>query len=64
MVTVNGEKVDAQGKTIAQFIKETGYNIDRVVVEVNLKIIDRKSFDSTILADGDSVEILNFVGGG
>ena len=36
MVTVNGEKVDAQGKTIAQFIKETGYNIDRVVVEVNL----------------------------
>ncbi len=64
MVTINGEKVMAQGKTIEQFIEEAGYNKDRVVVEINMEIIPKDKLGSIILNDGDSVEILNFVGGG
>lgn len=64
MVVINGEKVQAQGKTIGQYIEEAGYSKDRVVVEINMEIIPKDKLDSIILNEGDSVEILNFVGGG
>lgn len=64
MVTINGEQVQAQGKTISQYIEETGYNKDRIVVELNMEIIPKDKLDTIVLKDGDSVEILNFVGGG
>ena len=36
----------------------------RVAVEHNLTIIKRQRFPEVIVNDGDSVEIVNFVGGG
>ncbi|HUI90975.1 MAG TPA: sulfur carrier protein ThiS [Chitinivibrionales bacterium] len=41
-------------------------NIDPacVVVEVNKNIVKREKYGSVILNDGDTVEILKFVGGG
>jgi sulfur carrier protein len=36
----------------------------RVAVEVNLKIIRKADYVTQGIADGDSVEIVNFVGGG
>jgi thiazole synthase len=36
----------------------------RVAVEHNLVVIRREAYDSTIVSDGDEVEIVNFVGGG
>lgn len=64
MVTINGESVNAAGKTVAQYIAEAGYNAERVVVERNLVILKKEELGDTVLEDGDSVEILNFVGGG
>jgi sulfur carrier protein len=37
---------------------------DRVAVEVNLNIVDRRAFDGTDLQDGDRVEVIGFIGGG
>ncbi len=64
MVTINGENVNAAGKTVAQYINEAGYNASRIVVERNLVILKADELSSTVLEDGDTVEILNFVGGG
>ena len=64
MVTINGTAVDAAGKTVSEYLQEAGYEISRVAVERNLSIIPRTQFDSTVLADGDQVEIVHFVGGG
>ncbi len=64
MVTVNGEKVQASGQTIAEYLKNTGYNADRVVVELNLQIISKDKYSELTLKENDAVEILNFVGGG
>ncbi|HEX5108002.1 MAG TPA: sulfur carrier protein ThiS [Vicinamibacterales bacterium] len=36
----------------------------RVAVEHNLAILKRHTFPDVIVEDGDSVEIVNFVGGG
>ena len=64
MVTINGKEEKAAGKTIAEYLIEAGYNPDRVVAEVNLNIIPKSEYDKTVINDGDSIEILNFVGGG
>ena len=64
MVTVNGEKVQASGQTIAEYLKNTGYNADMVVVELNLQIVSKDKYSELTLKENDAVEILNFVGGG
>lgn len=64
MLTINGEKVDAAGKSLAAYLKETGLDAKRVAVELNLEIIPLKDFERTILKDGDSLEIVRFVQGG
>lgn len=64
MVTINGKQEEATGMTILAYLQQAGYAPERVVVERNLDIIPRESLDNTVLKDGDSVEILRFVGGG
>ena len=64
MVTINGKQEQATGMTILAYLQQAGYTPERVVVEKNLEIIPRESLNSTLLEDGDSVEVLRFVGGG
>ena len=64
MVTINGKQEQAAGMTILAYLEHAGYTPERVVVEKNLEIIPRESLDSTLLEDGDSVEVRRFVGGG
>ena len=64
MVKVNGEMMDVNGKTVTELLNENGYDPKRVAVEVNLEIVPKSQYDSTILKDDDSVEVVSFVGGG
>ena len=65
MVKINGkEEAGAAGRTVLEYLKEAGYRPERVVVERNLEILPKETLDQVILEDGDSVEILHFVGGG
>ena len=36
----------------------------RVAVEHNLAVVKKAAYDTSIVRDGDEVEIVNFVGGG
>jgi len=63
-VKVNGSEMDVKAKTIAELLQELEINPQRVVVEVNLEIIKRNRFSEYKIKDGDSIEIVNFVGGG
>lgn len=61
---VNGEDKETQSETILQLLKELDIVPERVAVEVNLRIIKRADFENCKLYDGDTVEIVYFVGGG
>ena len=50
--------------SLASLVATLGMKSDRVAVELNLEIIPRASWGSTILKDGDRLEIVHFVGGG
>lgn len=64
MVKINGDEFNIAGRTVAQFLSESGFDIRRVAVELNGDILPKTQYESTVLQDGDSVEIVSFVGGG
>lgn len=64
-LTVNGrESVFERTLSVAELLAEFDLAPLRVAVEVNLQLVKRASFDSTLLSEGDQVEIVTLVGGG
>ena len=62
---INGqEKEIKDGLTITGMLESLEIDPDRVAIEVNLKIIKRCDRGEHKLNDGDTIEIVNFVGGG
>ena len=64
MVTINGEAVQAAGKTLQDCLVSCGYDPLRVAVECNEGIVPRDDFDRVVLQEGDVLEVVQFVGGG
>lgn len=64
MVKINGEKLNVEGENVAEYLSESGYDLKRVAVELNGDILPKSQYADTLLKDGDSVEIVSFVGGG
>lgn len=64
-ITVNGEerRVPA-GASIAQMLAGIGLDPLRVAVERNLEVVPRSTLAEVTVEDGDSFEVVHFVGGG
>ncbi len=62
---INGEIIDnLKAATVTELLGELKIEPERVAVEVNLAIVKKTDYGSFNLNDGDTVEIVNFVGGG
>ncbi|MBF1136113.1 MAG: sulfur carrier protein ThiS [[Eubacterium] sulci] len=62
---VNGEIFEfREGMTVSNLIAEMGFSEAMVAVELNLDIMPRDSFSSTVLKENDCIEVVRFVGGG
>ena len=64
MVKVNGAELEIAGKTIAEYLADTNYDMKRIAVERNGEIVPKAKYAETVLQDGDSIEVVSFVGGG
>ena len=64
MIKVNGDLVDAAGKTVAEYLATTKFDLKRIAVEKNDEIVPKARYADTILKEGDSLEVVSFVGGG
>jgi sulfur carrier protein len=64
-VRLNGELREIpDGLTIAGLLEHLGIKGPRVAVEVNEAVVTKDRHGSHLLAPGDAVEIVAFVGGG
>ncbi|MBC7770706.1 MAG: sulfur carrier protein ThiS [Phycisphaerales bacterium] len=62
---VNGEKREAPDKaTLADLLASLGIDGRSVAVEHNREIAPKSLWSQTSLAEGDELEIVQFVGGG
>ena len=65
IVTVNGDQKHMdEGTTVASLLDVLQLGPERLAVELNRRIVRRADWAGTQLAEGDRVEIVNFVGGG
>lgn len=63
-ITINGEIREIDGQSMLQLLESLAIDPRKVAVERNLEILPKGEYAATILADGDSIEIVHFVGGG
>ena len=65
MFTVNGTKKELQGVfSEKEYLEQNGYVISQIAVELNEEILPKTEYVSTVLKDGDVMEIVSFMGGG
>ena len=62
---VNGKVVQFKNnKTVIDLLNDYNLNKDRVVVEINLEIVENEKCETYILKEHDAIEIISFIGGG
>jgi len=64
-IILNGEprEFGVQG-TVSDLLRELGLDPRQVAVERNREVVPRAEHPTTVLAEGDQLEVVTFVGGG
>ena len=64
-IRLNGEPYELDGPvTISALLAQLQIDPRRVAVEHNVTVVKRARYDTTVINEGDEIEIVNFVGGG
>jgi len=63
-IEVNGQARETAAATVLDLIEELKLDPRKVAVERNLEIVPRSLHATTALAEGDKIELVQFVGGG
>ncbi len=64
-IKLNGDPHEiGQPLSVAALLDTLAIDARRVAVELNLAVVKKAAYDTSVITDGDEVEIVNFVGGG
>lgn len=64
-IKLNGDPHEISGPlSVSALLSQLDIDSRRVAVELNLNVVKKAAYDSSVINDGDEVEIVNFVGGG
>lgn len=64
-VTINGEEQQlAEALSLADLLLTLNITKGKVAIERNLEIVPRSLYASTMVEEGDRLEIVHFIGGG
>ena len=64
-VTINGDPLRFDGTLgLCDLRAKLDIESDKVAIEHNREIVPKSIFDNVMIADGDTLEIVHFIGGG
>ena len=64
-ITVNGKQIQVISKfSLASLITKLKMPLNKIAIELNKKIINKKRISKIYLQKGDKIEIVHFIGGG
>ena len=64
-ITLNGEIKELETEvTLDRLLELFSLSSQRVAIELNREVVRRQDWDTTIVRDEDSLEVVHFVGGG
>ncbi len=62
---LNGKNIElSEPMSIEEILKKYNLNPQKVVVEVNMEIVDDEVYSTYLLKNEDVIEVISFVGGG
>lgn len=65
LIQINGEARDVPDQiTLTELIQHLGLAPERLAIEVNQEVVRRANWPTTLLKEGDRLEVVHFVGGG
>ena len=62
--TINGKAEEVSGSTVLEILTAKDVSPQMVAVELNSKMLERDELNSTVVKDGDAIELLFYMGGG
>ena len=64
-ITLNGKFMNLDSKiTVKNLIQKLNLPINKIAIEINKEIVDKKSIKKKFLKNKDKIEIVHFIGGG
>jgi thiamine biosynthesis protein ThiS len=64
-IRLNGDPFELREPvSVSGLLVQLEIDARRVAVERNQLVVKKAAYDSTVVAEGDEIEIVNFVGGG
>jgi len=65
IIQVNGEPQEVkENMSLPELVAGLSLKAEQVAIELNQSVVRRAQWESTMLREGDKVEIVHFVGGG
>ena len=64
-IKLNGKYITIHDKiTLLNLVKKTKVSVNKVAIELNREIVNKKSLDKIKIKKNDKIEIVHFIGGG
>ena len=64
-IQLNGKKIQINNnESLKKLVKRLNLPLNKVALELNKKIIDKKKLNLIKLNNNDTIEVVNFIGGG
>ena len=64
-INLNGKPLFLpKGSSVYKVIKKNKLKLNKIAVEVNKEIVDKKKINKMLLKNKDKIEIVHFIGGG
>ena len=63
-ITVNGEEKNITSMSVYDYLLMLEIDSRPLAIELNTEILPKKNYKTTMLSEGDRMEIVWFVGGG
>ena len=64
-INLNGKALFLpEGTSVYKVIKKNKLHLNKIAVELNKKIINKKKINKILLKNKDKIEIVHFIGGG
>ncbi len=64
-INLNGKPlILPNGTTVYKVIKKNKLHLNKIAIELNKKIINKKKINKILLKNKDKIEIVHFIGGG
>jgi len=63
-IQLNGEERRVKADNLLGLIAELGLSERTIAIERNLEVVPRSQYASTLLCEGDRIEVVHMIGGG